>query len=73
MCDEMVFFVLGMKWVCKCYGYVIMLYTFTRILAFFFFFFFFFNWDEMGSLSMTEKGFRYEMCNECVMKFILFE
>ena len=28
---------------------------------------------EMGSLSMTEKGFGYEMCNECVMKFILFE
>ena len=22
-CNEMAFFVLGMKWVCKCYGYVI--------------------------------------------------
>ena len=41
MCNEMAFFVLGMKWVC-----------------------------EMGSLSMTEKGFGYEMCNECVVKFI---
>ena len=28
---------------------------------------------EMGSLSMMEKGFGYEMCNECVMKFIPFE
>ena len=48
-----------------------MLYTFTRILAFFFFFLFF--WYEMDSFSMMEKGFGYEMCNECVMKFMPFE
>ena len=28
---------------------------------------------EMGSLSMIEKGFGYEMCKECVMKFMPFE
>ena len=31
------------------------------------------NYNEMGSLNMTEKGFGYEMCNECLMKFIPFE
>ena len=48
-----------------------MLYTFTRILPFvcvcvcigY----------EMGSLSMIEKGFGYEMCKEYVMKFMPFE
>ena len=35
-----------------------MLYTFTRI---FFFFFFVCIGYEMGSLSMIEKGFGYEM------------
>ena len=54
-----------------------MLYTFTRILAFLFFFFVFCFFGcigyEMGSLSMTKKGLEYEMCNECVMKFIPFE
>ena len=37
-----------------------MLYTFTKILAFFFFGIGY----EIGSRSMTEKGFGYEMCNE---------
>ena len=39
----------------------------------FFFFFFVCIGYEMGSLSMTEKGFGYEMCNKCAMKFILFD
>ena len=47
-----------------------MLYTFTLKA---FFFFFFGIGCEMGSLSMTEKGFGYEMCNECVVKFIPYE
>ena len=71
MCNEMAFFVLGMKWVCKCYGYVIR----QNVVYFYIwlFFFFFGIVYEMGSLRMTEKGFGYEMCNECVMKFIPFE
>ena len=40
-----------------------MLCTFTMILTSFFFFFLGIGY-EIGSLSMTEKGFGYEMCNE---------